>query len=186
MIFKRILAAFTSHSTHSNDLFGRETEEVIVGVNDPIARLFQRDMAALDTPDMRADRVRRRASERAKRKKRLEAIRFFTRGLNALAEAQVKAMEEANATLERVTAFGLSSNPSLERHTYPNGDQLQNVSLLAHGFLANKDFAPDGGEVSEIRFLHPSEIDRDRFVATEYPTFSHWQAFKVSGIFQIV
>ncbi|WP_318526538.1 NUDIX domain-containing protein [Tritonibacter mobilis] len=97
-----------------------------------------------------------------------------------------EAMEETNATLERVTAFGLSSNLNLERHTYPNGDQLQNVSLLAHGFLANKDFAPDGGEASEIRFLHPSEIDRDRFVATEYPTFSHWQAFKDSGIFQIV
>jgi hypothetical protein len=80
-------------------------QRIIPGVNDPIARLFQGDMNALHdayaTPEMRTDRERRRASERAKRKKRLEAIRFFTRGLNTLAEAQVKAMEEANTAPSR-------------------------------------------------------------------------------------
>ena len=97
-----------------------------------------------------------------------------------------EAMEEANASLERVTPFGLSSDPNIEQHTYPNGDQLQNISLLAHGYLANSDYAPDGAEVSKIRFVRYEEIDRDSFVATEYPTFSHWQSFKDTGTFQIV
>ncbi|MCV6585239.1 MAG: NUDIX domain-containing protein [Marinibacterium sp.] len=97
-----------------------------------------------------------------------------------------EAREEANASLERVTAFGLSSDPNIEQHTYPNGDQLQNISLLAHGYLSNADYAPDGGEASEIRFVRYEEIDPDSFVATEYPTFSHWQSFKDTGTFQIV
>ena len=97
-----------------------------------------------------------------------------------------EAMEEANASLERVTPFGLSSDPNIEKHTYPNGDQLQNISLLAHGYLANSDYAPDGAEVSKIRFVRYEEIDPDSFVATEYPTFSHWQSFKDTGTFQIV
>lgn len=97
-----------------------------------------------------------------------------------------EAMEEANASLERVTPFGLSSDPNIEQHTYPNGDQLQNISLLAHAYLANSSYSPDGGEASEIRFVRYEEIDRESFVATEYPTFSHWQSFKDTGTFQVV
>ena len=97
-----------------------------------------------------------------------------------------EAIEEANASIERVTAFGLSSNPNIEQHTYPNGDQLQNISLLAHGYLVNNDFAPDGREASEIKFSHHKDIDRESFVETEYPTFEHWQSFKDTGVFQIV
>lgn len=97
-----------------------------------------------------------------------------------------EAREEANASIERVTAFGLSSDPTVERHIYPNEDQLQNISLLAHGYLTNSDYAPDGGEVSEISFVRYEDIDRGSFVATEYPTFSHWKSFKDTGQFQIV
>lgn len=97
-----------------------------------------------------------------------------------------EAMEEANATIEKVTAFGLSSDPNVEQHTYPNGDQLQNISLLAHGYISNSDYAADGGEASEIKFISYEDIDRDSFVATECPTFSHWQAFRDTGAFQIV
>ncbi len=97
-----------------------------------------------------------------------------------------EALEEASASIERVTAFGLSSNPNVEKHTYPNGDQLQNISLLAHGYLANSDYAPDGDEASEIKFTRYEDIDRDSFESTEYPTFAHWQSFKDTGVFQIV
>lgn len=97
-----------------------------------------------------------------------------------------EAMEEANASIERVTAFGLSSDPNIEQHTYPNGDKLQNISLLAHGYLANTDYAPDGGEASEIKFARYEEIDENSFVVTEYPTFLYWQSFRDTGTFQIV
>jgi ADP-ribose pyrophosphatase YjhB (NUDIX family) len=97
-----------------------------------------------------------------------------------------EAREEANAALRDVTAFGLSSNPRIENHIYPNGDQVQNISLLAHGYLANDDYAPADGEATEVAFARFDDIDEASFVATEYPTFRHWQAFKATGRFQIV
>lgn len=97
-----------------------------------------------------------------------------------------EAKEEANARLRNVTAFGLSSNPKIEHHTYPNGDQVQNVSLLAHAFLVNDDCFPSDGEATELAFVDAAAIRERDFVATEYPTFRHWQEFKRTGSFQIV
>lgn len=97
-----------------------------------------------------------------------------------------EAWEEARAKLRDTTAFGLSSDPISERHTYPNGDIVQNISLLAHGYLVNADYAPDFSEVSEIRFARFDEICRKEFVQTEYPTFFHWKAYRDTGVFQFV
>jgi len=79
-----------------------------------------------------------------------------------------EAHEEAHARLRDVTAFGISSDPQVEQHIYPNGDRVHTV------------------EVSEIRFAHLDEVDRARFVATEYPTFGHWRRFVETGCFQVV
>ena len=97
-----------------------------------------------------------------------------------------EAREEANASLKDVTAFGLSSDPKIEKHTYPNGDEVQNVSLLAHGYLANDDYAPNDGEATEIKFVRFDDINKEQFVSTEYSTFQHWQSYVESGKFQIV
>lgn len=97
-----------------------------------------------------------------------------------------EALEEASASLKDVTAFGISSNPNIEKHTYPNGDQVQNISLLAHGRLADDHFAPNDGEATEVKFAHYDEIDQRSFVSTEYPTFLHWQTYKKTGQFQVV
>lgn len=96
-----------------------------------------------------------------------------------------EALEEANAQLKNVTAFGISSQPSVETHIYPNGDQVQNISLLAHGYIANEDYAPDTDEASEVKFVRFEDIDQGSFVANGYPTFLRWNTFKATGVFQV-
>lgn len=89
-----------------------------------------------------------------------------------------EALEEVGVTLRDVSAFGLSSDPNVERHLYPNGDEVQNVSLLVHGFVAKGAARSADHESLEVRFAHVDEIDPASFVVTEYPTFGHWCAFR--------
>ncbi|MCP4208737.1 MAG: NUDIX domain-containing protein [Shimia sp.] len=97
-----------------------------------------------------------------------------------------EAFEETNAKLRDVTVFGLSSDPEIESHTYPNGYQIQSVSLLVHGFLVDKEVAPDQSETVAVKFVTPEQIDMARFVLPERRTFALWQAYQASGHFQIV
>ena len=97
-----------------------------------------------------------------------------------------EAHEEANVTLRAVRPFGLSSDPSVERHTYPNGDVIQSVSLLAHARLAGGVVGSNDGEACEFRFCGIDEIDEASFVRTEYPTFRHWRRYRETGEFQFV
>ena len=106
-------------------------------------------------------------------------------GESLLDVAYREALEESNAQLKNVTAFGISSQPSLETHIYPNGDQVQNISLLTHGYIANEDYAPDTDEASEVKFVRFEDIDQGSFVANEYPTFLRWNTFKATGVFQV-
>jgi len=97
-----------------------------------------------------------------------------------------EAFEETNLTLRAVRAFGLSSDPDVERHIYPNGDIVQNVSLLAHALVDTGEPASNDGEAFEFRFVSAEEVDEDTFVKTEYPTFGHWKKFSETGEFQFV
>ncbi|MGL5009281.1 MAG: NUDIX domain-containing protein [Paracoccaceae bacterium] len=107
-------------------------------------------------------------------------------GEDLLAVVHREAFEEANVTLRDVTAFGLSSDPVIERHVYPNGDVVQNVSLLAHGFIAEGPVRANDGEATDFRFVFIDEIDEMRFAKTEYPTFGHWRRYVETGRFQLV
>ena len=97
-----------------------------------------------------------------------------------------EAFEEANVTLHSVQPFGLSSNPVIERHVYPNGDIIQNISLLAHAYLKQGDVASNDGEASDFRFCAENQIDEASFVETEFRTFAHWRRFQETNEFQIV
>ncbi|MBR9844448.1 MAG: NUDIX domain-containing protein [Rhodobacteraceae bacterium] len=97
-----------------------------------------------------------------------------------------EAFEETNLRLRDVQAFGLSSDPVIEQHTYPNGDKVQNISLLAHGFAQKGLPRSNDGEAFEFRFAKPKDIDPAHFVKTEYPTFAHWERFCETGLFQLV
>lgn len=97
-----------------------------------------------------------------------------------------EAFEEANVTLRSVTPFALSSDPAFERHTYPNGDILQIVSLIAHGYADNADIKSNDGEATDFRFSVEADIDTGTFVRTEAPVFGLWRKFCETGQFQIV
>jgi 8-oxo-dGTP pyrophosphatase MutT (NUDIX family) len=97
-----------------------------------------------------------------------------------------EAFEEANVTLRSVKAFGLSSDPIVERHTYPNGDIVQNVSLLAHAFVEHGEIASNDGEAFDFRFCPEEDINEASFVRTEFPTFGHWRKFRETSEFQFV
>lgn len=97
-----------------------------------------------------------------------------------------EALEEVGVTLRDVTVFGLSSDPKIECHRYPNGDEVQNVSLLAHAFVAEGQVCSADNESHEVRFVRFEDIDPVSFVIPEYPTFARWQAFCRTSVFQIV
>ena len=97
-----------------------------------------------------------------------------------------EAFEEANVTLRSVKAFGISSNPTVERHTYPNGDVVQNVSLLAHAFAQHGEVGSNDGEAFDFQFCAVGEIDEVNFVKTEFPAFRHWRSFNETNEFQFV
>ena len=97
-----------------------------------------------------------------------------------------EAFEEANVTLRSVTPFALSSDPVIERHTYPNGDVAQYVSMIAHGYADGGDLKSNDGEAIDFRFSAVDDIDTASFVATELPVFGYWRRFRETGQFQIV
>lgn len=82
-----------------------------------------------------------------------------------------EAWEEARAKLRDVTPFGLSTDPEEENHTYPNGDQIQSVSLMTHAYLTNGDVASDQIETVDLRFASMDEIADLPFVKPERRIF---------------
>lgn len=94
--------------------------------------------------------------------------------------------EETNAILNAVQVFGISSDPAVEGHTYPNGDTIQNVAVLVHAGLEPGEIRSNDHEALEFRFAAAADIDPAGFVKTEYPTFAHWRRFTQTRQFQFV
>jgi 8-oxo-dGTP pyrophosphatase MutT (NUDIX family) len=108
-------------------------------------------------------------------------------GESPLDTALREAREETGLSLPSVHPFGLSCNPARDHHTYPNGDQVQNVSLLTHAKLpAGSTLQALDGEATAFAFSRVDEIDPDTFSPPEYPTFAHWAAYRETGMFQVV
>lgn len=94
--------------------------------------------------------------------------------------------EETNLVLTDPTPFGLSSDPVVESHTYPNGDRVQAVSFLVHMRSLDTPLHANDGEAQDLRFLPMAEIEKLDFVPAEWPTFAHWHRFVQTGVFQVV
>ena len=93
-------------------------------------------------------------------------------------------LEEANLRLEGVEVFGISSNPATERFTYPNGDRIQNVAVLARARRAGGEPGSNDGEALEFRFLAPEEIDGSSFSSPEWPSVQAYADWRRTGAFQ--
>lgn len=95
--------------------------------------------------------------------------------------------EEASLRLGEFTAFGFSSDPKVETHTYPNGDRTQAFAIL----LCSREFSgtpsPNDGETTEVRFFARDEFPpRESFLANEYLTLLTYFEWKSDGRFRFV
>lgn len=106
-------------------------------------------------------------------------------GESLIDAAHREAREEANVVLRDLTPFGLSSNPATERHVYPNGDEVQAVSLLIHARMVDGPLRANDGEATGFRFAAPDDIDLATLVAPERTIFPAFTRFRETGMFQV-
>lgn len=93
-------------------------------------------------------------------------------------------LEEANATLGEIEVFGISSDPSVEHFTYPNGDQVQTVSVLARARLSGGEMRSNDGEAHAFRFVDPASVAAEDFTRPEYPSLQAYVRWRATGSFQ--
>lgn len=95
-----------------------------------------------------------------------------------------EAHEEANARLEGVEVFGISSDPVADSFTYPNGDQIQNVSILARAALLEGALGGNDGETADVRLIAPEDISQAGFTRPEWPSVQAYLRWKRGEGFQ--
>ncbi|MFN4101362.1 MAG: NUDIX domain-containing protein [Pararhodobacter sp.] len=93
-------------------------------------------------------------------------------------------LEETNLRLAGVSVFGISSNPETERYTYPNGDRIQNVSILARARHDGGALGSNDGEADDFRFMAVKEIDEASFSRPEWPSVLAFARWRETGEFQ--
>lgn len=74
--------------------------------------------------------------------------------------AKRELFEEMGIVADELEFFCVNSGPEAH-YVYPNGDEVSNIEIVYlchkyHGVVANRD-----GEMSELRFFAPDEIDLD-------------------------
>lgn len=92
--------------------------------------------------------------------------------------------EETDLQLGDLEVFGLSSAPDIERFTYPNGDQVQTVSILARAPPLGGTPASNDGEAAGFRFVDPAAIPAEGFTRPEYPSVRAFLRWRETGRFQ--
>lgn len=95
-----------------------------------------------------------------------------------------EALEEANVRLGAIEVFGLSSNPTIEHFTYPNGDQVQTVSVLARAPLEGGVPGSNDGEADAFRFVDPRAVAAAEFTRPEFPSLQAYVRWRATGAFQ--
>ena len=93
-------------------------------------------------------------------------------------------LEEANATLGAIEVFGISSDPVTEHFTYPNGDQVQTVSVLARAPMSGGEMRSNDGEADAFRFVDPAGVRAEDFTRPEFPSLRAYVRWRATGAFQ--
>jgi len=93
--------------------------------------------------------------------------------------------EETTLEIEDFDCFGFASDPLKESHTYPNGDQIQNFTLLIYAKKWSGNPAINDDETTSVRFFAKDEFPaRDLILAHEIASMDLYANYKRSGQFQ--
>ena len=68
--------------------------------------------------------------------------------------------------------------------TYPNGDQIQNVSVLARARLLEGELGGNDGETGEVRLIAPEAIEEASFTRPEWPSLQAYLRWEAGAGFQ--
>jgi 8-oxo-dGTP pyrophosphatase MutT (NUDIX family) len=93
-------------------------------------------------------------------------------------------LEESGLVLGAVTAFGFASDPDWETTTFPNGDRVQNFSLM----FTTREFSgtprPLDGEALDYRWCDPRDLPE--MVPNHRRTVEAWLRWKAGEGFQLI
>ena len=93
-------------------------------------------------------------------------------------------LEETNLRLGAIEVFGISSDPAIENFTYPNGDQVQTVSILARAPMAGGAPGSNDGEAEDFRFVDPGSVRAEHFTRPEFPSLQACLRWRETRAFQ--
>lgn len=93
--------------------------------------------------------------------------------------------EETSLSLKAFNCFGIASNPTRETHTYPNGDRVQNFSLLIYAKNWSGQPQVNDDESTEVRFFGEGELlPKEHILQHEYASVGLYLEYKKNGLFQ--
>ena len=93
--------------------------------------------------------------------------------------------EETSLHIRSFECFGFASDPKHETHTYPNGDKIQNFTMLVHSNEWSGYPKINDEETTEVRFLGETELPpKDLILHHEFSSIALYQVFKHRKIFQ--
>lgn len=90
-----------------------------------------------------------------------------------------------NAILFRLQKQFSLSNPLRESHTYPNGDRIQNFTLLlvSRGWKGQPHLNDD--ETTEVRFMNENDLPpTNQILQHEFSSIALYKEFRLTGRFQ--
>lgn len=94
-------------------------------------------------------------------------------------------LEETGLKIDKFDCFGFASNPIFETHTYPNGDQIQNFTLLLFSKHWHGTHGVNDDETTDVRFYSPDDLPaKNELLLHEASSIPLYFNYKKTGQFQ--
>jgi ADP-ribose pyrophosphatase YjhB (NUDIX family) len=93
--------------------------------------------------------------------------------------------EETSLDVLSFDCFGFASNPNVESHTYPNGDEIQNFTLLIFSKQWTGKAAINDDECTDVQFFNLNDMPpMESLQQHEIASIKLYQKFQNTGKFQ--
>lgn len=92
-------------------------------------------------------------------------------------------LEETGLHALGLVPVGLASEPHHETIAYPNGDQIQNYSLVWHVTGWQGALQKDSEEALDLKFFHLDNLPN--VIANHYRSIEKFLAYQQTGVFQL-